>query len=268
MSYYLLDHPPARSQFRTTRRADPTGCIVAHTAESMLDVIDPDTGAENVARFISRRTDAAGSYHRIGDRDSIVPMMPFSYEAFHDGTGSNRWSIGISLAMRAAEWPKLDGMHRHQLVVTMAKMAAEAAQWLKAEHGVTVPARRITKAQSNAGWSGFIAHGERDPGRRSDPGPGFPWDAFLIEYVSQMSQPPPETENDMTPAEIAAIKAIQQIIVNEGISIGTSGPNNDGIDGIPGSLTVNGVHALKNRTSANPTHTEAIRALKAALGTI
>ena len=37
--------------------------------------------------------------------------------------------------------------------------------------------------------TGFISHGERDPGRRSDPGAGFPWDEFLERFAEKMLTP-------------------------------------------------------------------------------
>ena len=161
--YYLLDNAPARAQYRRHRRADPTGCIVVHTAENMLDLIGPDAGAENVARFITNRTDAAGSYHGIGDRDSTVWLVPFDAEAFHD-RHSNRWSIGLSLAMRAADWPGLS---------PRTPPPAPPPPRTHGDPGSTPgsststaspsPPRRITRAQSEAGEPGFIAHGDRDP---------------------------------------------------------------------------------------------------------
>ena len=238
--YHLLDNPPARKQFRTTRRAEPTGCIVLHTAENMLDLIGVDSGAENVARFISSRTDAAGSYHRVGDRDSVVRLVPFSFEAFHDGTGSNRWSIGISLAMRAADWQTVASEPRDLLVDAMVVMAVEASTWLHDEHGITVPARRITRAQSDAGQPGFIPHADRDPARRSDPGPHFPWGLFLARYAALTEQ-----ETTMPPNPL--VTEIQTVLVDAGIHIGDFGPNSDGIDGQLGRFTVDGVHALKNQ---------------------
>ena len=75
MSAYLLDHPPRRNQYRVGRRAKPTGTIVLHTAENTPDLAGPDLGAEGIARFISTRTDAAGSYHLLGDRDSEILVV-------------------------------------------------------------------------------------------------------------------------------------------------------------------------------------------------
>lgn len=197
---YLDDHPPARTQFRR-RYATPTGLIVVHTAESALDAIGEDTGAEGVADFIRRRSDP-GSYHRLVDSDSIVPLVRFEMAAYGDGTGSNEFAIHLSFACRAADWPGMDPARREAYLVNGARAAREAAVWLDRVHGVTVPARRVTRTQSDQGAAGFISHGERDPGRRTDPGPGFPWDRFLTLYASE--------EDDMTPEQIEQLNRIEK----------------------------------------------------------
>ena len=225
-SAYLIDHPPARRQYRSSRRAEPSGVIVCHTAENATDLDDEDTGAEAVARFIAGRTDAAGSYHQLGDRDSIIQLVPFSYEAFHDGTGSNRHSIGISLAMRASAWPLLDQADRDAYVATMARMARNAADWLAAEHGIAVPVTHLTRAQSDARKPGFIGHGERDPGRRSDPGSGFPWRQFLDTYARL---PPAATQlrGPVVPDRRDNITRWQTELIKRGQDLGPSGADGD-----------------------------------------
>ena len=197
---YLDDHPPARAQFRQ-RYATPTGLIVVHTAESALDAIGEDTGAEGVAAFIARRSDP-GSYHRLVDSDSIVPLVRFEMAAYGDGTGSNEFAIHLSFACRAADWPGMDPARREAYLVNGARAAREADAWLERVHGISVPARRVTRPQSDQGAAGFISHGERDPGRRTDPGPGFPWDRFLTLYASE--------EDDMTPEQIEQLNRIEQ----------------------------------------------------------
>ena len=184
MGAYLIDHPPAQRQFRE-RGTDPSGVIVVHTSEGAPDWVGPDTGAEGLARFIQTRGDF-GSYHEGVDSDSIMLLVPFHLQAYGDGTGSNPHAIHISAATQAARWAAAPEEWRRETVKNMAEAAARAARWLKAEHGITVPARRITKAQSDRREPGFIAHGDRDPGRRSDPGAGFPWDLFLREFADAM----------------------------------------------------------------------------------
>lgn len=182
----MEDHPPARSQYRNPRRAAVTGAIVAHTAEFSADTTLPDGGAEAVAAFISKRTDAAGSYHSVIDSDTIVRVGRYEWEMFHEGTGGNRWSLGLSFAVRAAQWPTLPAGWVDDVLRLGAVEAASMARWVKSTVGVVVPARHITAAEYRAGRPGFIGHGELDPTRRTDPGSAFPWGRFLELFADQM----------------------------------------------------------------------------------
>lgn len=182
---YLESYPPTQTQFRG-RHSNVRPVIVVHTAETGGTAGPPDNRAENTASFISTRT-SYGSYHLLGDTDSIIQLVRFENAAFHDGTGSNEWSIGISLAIQAASWPSLDTLTKNRLVTVAAQMAVLAANWFESQ-GVGKPAAvQLTKAESDsASASGFISHGNRDPTRRSDPGAGFPWTEFLAEYNSRI----------------------------------------------------------------------------------
>ncbi len=203
---YLEDNPPARSQFRVGRRDPVKPVIVVHTAESGTDPSGPDPKAENVARFIQRRADA-GSYHLVGDSDSIIQLVNFENEAFQDRTGSNRWAIGISLAMNAGDWPGLGTERRDELVATAAQMAAIAARWLD-DRGIGLPAAKLlTKSESDrADASGFISHARRDPSRRSDPGAGFPWSEFFRRYQQFLS------DNGRQPDRETLIRQLQSLL--------------------------------------------------------
>lgn len=189
MSTYLEDHRPRQTQFRRPRRAKPSGLIVVHTAESVMDTVGPDTGAENVAAFIANRSDY-GSYHTLVDSDSVVRLVPYDAEAYGDGTGSNPFAIHISFALAAADWPQMTPERRAAFLANGIKAAAHAARWLANEHGVDVPAIQITREASERRMAGFISHGARDPGRRSDPGAGFPWKAFLDGFHAAMNPKP------------------------------------------------------------------------------
>lgn len=185
MTAYLIANKPRQTQYRE-RRAKPTGCIVLHTAESAPDTVGPDTGTMNVANFIRNRSDY-GSYHKLADSDSRLQLIPWWLAAYGDGTGSNEFAIHISGATQAARWNGLPKAWRDGCLKEMARSAAEAAKWLKATHGIVVPARRITKAQSDAGMAGFIPHGDRDPGRRYDPGfDADEWETFFGYYKLEM----------------------------------------------------------------------------------
>ncbi len=243
MSIYLEENPPAISQFRNPRRAAPTGAIVVHTAESLTDTIGADTGAEAVARFISTRT-TFGSYHSIADSDSTVRVGRYEWEMFGEGTGGNKWALHLSFACQASQWSDLPSAWVTGAITNGAAEAAAMAAWVKATVAVTVPARRITAAEYRAGKPGFISHAELDPGRRSDPGPEFPWDAFLNQFAINTNQSP-EDPNMPTPKEFEDyVEAIQGALVAAKIPIGNTGPDNNGIDRDLGPATVAGVQAL------------------------
>jgi peptidoglycan hydrolase-like protein with peptidoglycan-binding domain len=179
-SFYLLKYKnPNRPQFGAERRYGnkPSGTIVIHTAENVADRVGSDLGAENVAAYIARRTDY-GSYHRLVDSDSIIKMAPFGYETWHCRV-TNPWSIGISMAVMADDWNKYSNDYVSRVVRNAARAAAEAVLDLKKHWGITVPLRRITRAQALSKSPGFIGHGETDPGRRRDPGSEFPWGLFF-----------------------------------------------------------------------------------------
>lgn len=204
---YLVVNPPHIRQFRSPRRATPTGLIVVHTAESAPDEHGPDDGTVNVARFIRDR-DTYGSYHWLADSDSRLQLVPYDAEAYGDGTGSNPFAIHVSAATQAHRWPTLAKAWRDGCVRQMAEAAAESARWLEAEHGITVPARRVTRAESDWGVAGFIAHGDRDPGRRTDPGAAFPWDVFLRHFRS-LTQ-----EDRMTPAQERKLDGLAKAVTS------------------------------------------------------
>lgn len=182
---YLEGNPPAKTQFRE-RKSTPRAVIVLHTTETEGDAESPDKRAENTASFISNR-DTYGSYHMIGDTDSIIKLVRFRNAAFHDATGSNEWSVGISLAIKAEDWSTFDEDTSQQLVKVMAIMAARAASWMDRKGYGKPAAVRLTKAESdNPDASGFISHADRDPERRSDPGADFPWSEFFDEYEKRI----------------------------------------------------------------------------------
>lgn len=178
MTAYLVANPPRIRQYRRPRRQKASGVCVVHTAENLPDLDGVDGAAEAVAGFIVSRVDY-GSYHDLCDSDSIVDLVPYDAEAYHDGTGSNPHSYGVSGATQAHRWPTLPLLRRRAIVRNMAKAAARYAAWLESTEGIVIPARRITREQSELLVPGFLAHGDRDPNRRTDPGKAFPWDYFL-----------------------------------------------------------------------------------------
>jgi hypothetical protein len=213
---YLDDHPPMRRQFYCPRRdgTQPSGVVVVHDAENATDTVGADTGAEAVARFIETR-DTPGSYHDLADSDSIIQLVRYECEAFHDATGTNRHSYGVSGAYRHRDWLSLPQSRRDGFVLNMASAASRYARWLKARRGIVIPARRITVAQARNRVPGFISHAELDPTRRTDPGPHFPWDQFLAHFARLTS--PPE-EDDMTPDQAAQLNAVFKAVTDDDLA--------------------------------------------------
>lgn len=187
MAEYLVDNPPRISQYRRPRRLPLSGVIVLHSAENLPDVRPPDTGAEDVSRFIRDRTDY-GSYHTLGDSDSAVRLVPFDAEAYHVAVHRLNWhSIGISGAFKAHQFDGLPEAWRTGCRRTLAGECRVAADHVEATRGIVVPPRRITVEQAIAGVPGFVTHGMLDPARRSDPdgtrtGDGWEWDEFFHDY--------------------------------------------------------------------------------------
>lgn len=190
MTAYLIDHPPRQRQFRE-RGTTISGVLVIHTAESLPDFSGPDLGAEGVARFIQGRSDF-GSYHWLADSDSLIDLVPMSLQAYGDGTGSNPHAIHISAATQAARWAGLPDQWVKETVHNMAVAAHRASDMLEKVHGVRIPSIRRTKAETDRRLEGFISHAERDPGRRTDPGQGFPWDMFFRFYDALEKPPKPD----------------------------------------------------------------------------
>jgi hypothetical protein len=197
---YLVDHPPARRQFRSPRRAKPSGGIAIHTAENTPDTLGPDAGAENVAAFIARRSDP-GSYHDLCDSDTIVQLVRYTDEAYHDGTGSNPFSLSVSGATQASRWDQLDDEYVESMTRNMARAAARQAAWLKTTYGIVVPARWISAADYRNHKPGFVRHADLDPSRRSDPGTRFPDELFFDTYAALMAGATPDQEDFMATAD-------------------------------------------------------------------
>ena len=182
IAYFLLTHPnPNLRNYSNPRRngAKPSGVVVLHTGENATDMIGVDSGAENVARYLSTRT-TYGSYHRLVDSDSTVPVLPWEYEAYHC-IYTNNHSVGISAGIQLRHWDVMPKDRRDAILRNMAEAAADYARWLVRERGIEIPARWLTREEALAGKPGFIEHGRTDPWRRSDP-----WDRDSDEAADFM----------------------------------------------------------------------------------
>ena len=209
MTYILATRKQRTPQWNRVRRNGraPSGVCVIHTAEG--------NGASNVVNWILNRPDY-GSYHRIVDATSTLKLAPWSAETFHCRF-TNPHSVGISAAVFAKDWkkhyargntpgdaPSSDGS---KIIDRMAREAADFVNYMKGR-GVTVPIKRITRTQALNGTPGFLAHGDTDPGRRTDPGKDFDWSYFFRRinvHLGRAPKPaPPKPAQKPTPPKPAA----------------------------------------------------------------
>ncbi len=224
MAYYLQDNPnPNTGQYGWPRRK-VSGVIGVHTAENNTDFEGVDPGAEDVARFIGRRSDY-GSYHAIADADSRLKLVHPSYAAWADTT-NNVHAMSISGAMQAARWRELSPARAAALTRNMAIAAAELVRDAIAAGllGTPTPARRITPAEAVSGSrAGFYGLGETNPGTRYDPGQNFDWALFLTTYDNAVhGSTTPIQEDDLTPEQAQQLAYISSAQFKADIFAGRS----------------------------------------------
>lgn len=185
--YYLIQNEPNRRQFYPSRAEKVRPSPVAHTAENILDIIGDDAGAENVAEFISNRTEA-GSYHVIVDSDSVVWLIPPQYTAFGARHYNSR-HVHFSFACRTTDWVTMSATRREGFLRNGAQVAHDIGLWLEAETGSYPPSVLLDKDAVDRNHAGFVTHARLDPARRSDPGRHFPWSEFFSYYDELQTSP-------------------------------------------------------------------------------
>lgn len=173
MGYYLLDNPnPHGSHFYSSRRAKPR-VIVLHITAGLedLDMRGDDVSAEQTARYAAT-TERQVSWHAGADSDSWLSLLPAGYTAWH-ASNYNSLSWGLEISKRDTTWSD----EPEEWVEATLRNAAAACRPVAEQYDI--PLRLLTRAQVDAGMSGFTYHMWLDPTRRSDPGKDFPIDRFF-----------------------------------------------------------------------------------------
>lgn len=215
MGYFLVEHPnPTCPQWRTPRRAPVSGTVGVHTCEGAMDDVGIDTGAENVASYISTRPDY-GSYHVIVDSDSTVDCVPDDYEAWHIaetdafGMGMNSHSWGVSAACRTTDWDPYEGWTK----ATIIRMGqAIRAFWTRNGFDPLDPniCRFLTRDEAKRRVPGLVLHGVVQPGDRSDAWRDHPQraelEAMLIAAITGTPAPIHPTPEQIEEEELMAAK--------------------------------------------------------------
>lgn len=177
--YILVDSPNlAQPQGTLPRRggAKLSGTCIVHTSEGNWR-----SGVDGLTNLVRTRADW-GCYHRACDWVDIAQYYPWEWETWQD-TETNNWAVGIAAACKTTDWGTMPADIEEGYYRNLARMAADFVTYMKTEHGITVPLRRITGAEARARKPGFAAHGDSGVAR-SDPGANFDWTRFF-NYTRQ-----------------------------------------------------------------------------------
>lgn len=180
--FYLLDNPNPHGPHYYTSRRKPVRVIVIHITASVedQDMRGGDASAEQTARYAANTTRQV-SWHAGADSDSWLPLLPPSYTAWHvRGYNSGTW--GLEISKSDVSWSD----EPPAWVEATLSNAADACRPIAERYGI--PLRRLTRAQVDAGMSGFVYHSDLDPGRRFDPGDDFPIRRFF-ELIEEGDMP-------------------------------------------------------------------------------
>lgn len=192
--WYLLDHhknrtrpeggvagDPATKPWYASRRVcqhgyDRPHLVVVHDPETLPDFTPPYDEAERIAKYGASTTRA--SWHDTIDADSIIPMLPPTYTAWHV-RGFNRCGIGLEVGAMSTTWTKAPDAWLTGVITNAAYRVAQHCATFEIDPVLMfIPGRRYASAINPKG-TGIVSHHVLDPGRRTDPGFGFPWDTFL-----------------------------------------------------------------------------------------
>lgn len=167
----------------TRGRARNVRLVVIHTVEA------PERGtiAEDVARNWFATTAARSSAHYVVDSDSIVRCVDEADTAWA-APGANADGIQIEHAGYAAQTPSQWGDDYSR---AMLELSARLTADLCRRYGI--PAVHLTPAQLASGARGIIGHIDAtnaySGGRgHTDPGPSFPWDAYIAKVRGYLGQ--------------------------------------------------------------------------------
>ena len=172
--------PFVQAKNYTRGRLKAVRLIVLHDMES------PEKGdtAESVARYFATTTRQA-SAHFCVDADSVVQCVKESDTAWA-APGVNADGIHIEHAGYASQ---SRGQWLDAYSTRMLNLSARLTARLCKAHGI--PAVKLTPAQLKAGMRGIIGHHEATVAYppnagHTDPGPNFPWDAYLVAVRAEL----------------------------------------------------------------------------------
>lgn len=275
--------------YSSSRSASPF-FVVIHTGEGILNRHD-------MARFLDNNPEA--SAHAAADAGGVVaPLVPYDRAAWTAGPTANSYGLHIELcafaAMNRDHWLSesdvtvwIPWLNANRTIRSPYSMLRHAAAWTRdmcIKYGITV--RKVSAADLRADQDGICGHadtsyawGETD---HTDPGPQFPWDAFIS--LVKGGNPPPssgggstappaeapkpatswplpaghyfgditgpdEEHGGVSPQEQAWVRQLQQALIRKGHVPGVSDPNSQWADGLFEQATTDAVKRWQGSVS-------------------
>lgn len=224
--YYLKQHPNRHGPHYYESRKEPVLAIVMHVTAGLQGRPDAaDSSAERTAQYAAT-TDRPVSWHSSSDTDSHFLLLPDTATAFHC-QGYNSCTVGHEISKGDVSWSD----ESPQWVTETLGMAVASLRPRAA--ALRVPIRRATRAELDAARDryrrtgkaepvGFLAHGDLDPDRRSDPGPDFPWSRFF-DLLTPDSEDPDMPLSDQDVAKVA--KAAAELVRKDIVTLLRGSPN-------------------------------------------
>ena len=167
----------------TRGRARNVRLIVIHTVEAP----ERSSIAADIAKNWFAKREAQSSSHYIVDNDSIVRCVDEANTAWA-APGANADGIQIEHAGYAAQNPGQWGDDYSRAMLELsARLTADLCR------RYAIPAVHLTPAQLASGARGIIGHIDAtnaySGGRgHTDPGPSFPWDAYIAKVRGYLGQ--------------------------------------------------------------------------------
>lgn len=176
----------ASSHFRPgPRRLGDVDAIVIHTTEGWFDrdrsfAENQADNYRNVIRYF-QRNDRQVSAHFVVGPDGSITQMVAEEDICHAQTYYNARSIGIE----CAGWADSEDTWTPELLDSLVDLVAYlAVKWQvpverpegdasRGPHSLDTPEGKRFNGR------GILSHGQIQPWNRTDPGPHFPWEAFL-----------------------------------------------------------------------------------------
>lgn len=160
--------------------------VCIHTAECA----ETPKAAENVAAYFAGAQAPQASAHYTVDCDSVVQSVEEAAISWHAGP-VNAYSIGIEHAGTAAQTPaQWDDDYSQQMLKLSAALVASICK------RYNIPCVRLTATDLEVGKrDGITGHVDVTNGLQSgrghwDPGPNFPWAAYLDMIRANIDAPP------------------------------------------------------------------------------